>query len=139
MRPGMACGPGVSRVKCTKRGGWQWQQTRTTDPGRAARLWLALAVASLWMVTLDSQLETGLTAEIPELPDVGPILDVALKVARPRRVRLFRLGWLRLLVQLITAQPLPLPRRLAPEPWPEVPQEWNTFLMHQEALSHVSA
>jgi len=125
--------------KCTKRGGWQWQQTRTTNPGRAARLWLALAVASLWMVTLGSEQETGLTAETPDLPDMGPILDVALKVGRPRRMRLFRLGWLRLLVQLITAQPLPLPRQLAPEPWPEVPQEWNTFLMHQEALSHVSA
>lgn len=44
--------------KCNKRGGWQWQQTRMTDPERAARLWLALSVASLWMVTLGSQLET---------------------------------------------------------------------------------
>jgi len=47
--------------KCTKRGGWQWQQTRMVDPARASRLWLALAVASLWVVTLGSELETGPT------------------------------------------------------------------------------
>jgi len=125
--------------KCTKRGGWQWQHTRMTDPGRAARLWLALAIATLWMVTLGSELETGPTTEIPDLPDLRSILDMALKVHRRRRIRLFRLGWLWLLVQLITAQPLPLPRQLVPEPWPDVPEEWNMFAMHQDALSHVTA
>jgi hypothetical protein len=125
--------------RCTKRGGWQWQHTRTTDPGRAARVWLALAIANLWMVTLGSQLETGPTAEIADLPDLSPILASTLKTSRRRRIRLFRLGWLWLLVQLITAQPLPLPRQLVPEPWPEVPEEWNAFLMHQDALSHATA
>jgi hypothetical protein len=33
--------------KITKRGGWQWQRTRMSDPQRAARLWLAVAVATL--------------------------------------------------------------------------------------------
>lgn len=125
--------------KCTKRGGWQWQQTRTTDSGRAARVWLALAIATLWMVTLGSELETGPTAEMPDLPDLRLILDSTSRAGRRRRVRLFRLGWLWLLVRLITAQPLPLPRQLVPEPWPEVPEEWNTCLMHQKALSHVAA
>jgi hypothetical protein len=125
--------------RCTKRGGWQWQHTRTTDPGRAARVWLALAIANLWMVTLGSQLETGPTAEIADLPDLSLILASTLKTSRRRRIRLFRLGWLWLLVQLITAQPLPLPRQLVPEPWPEVPEEWNAFLMHQDALSHATA
>ena len=124
--------------KCTKRGGWQWQQTRMTDPDRAARLWLALAIAMLWMVTLGSELEAGPTTEIPDLPDLRPILDIAPQVSRRRCIRLFCLGWLWLLVQLITAQPLPLPRQLVPEPWPEVPEQWSTFVMHQDALSHVT-
>lgn len=34
-----------------KRGGWQWQQTKMTDPQRAARLWLAMAVALLWVAS----------------------------------------------------------------------------------------
>jgi hypothetical protein len=125
--------------KCTKRGGWQWQQTRMSNPARATRLWLALSMASLWMVSLGSELELAPTADTQGLPDLRTILHPATTAGRPRRTRLFRLGWLWLLEQLITAQPLPLPRQLVPEPWPEVPQEWNTFLTHQEALSHVSA
>ncbi len=33
--------------KVTKRAGWQLQRTRMSDPGRASRLWLAVAVATL--------------------------------------------------------------------------------------------
>lgn len=32
------------------RAGWQWQHTRMTDPQPAERLWLAVAVATLWRV-----------------------------------------------------------------------------------------
>jgi hypothetical protein len=38
--------------KITKRGGWQWQRTRMTDPERAARLWLAVAVVTLWLLSV---------------------------------------------------------------------------------------
>jgi hypothetical protein len=108
--------------KCFKRGGWQWQHTRMTDPARVARLWLALAVATLWMVTLGSDLELGPSPQQLDVPDLRPILAIAAAAVRPRRTRLFRLGWLWLIVQLITSQPLPLPRRLIPEPWPEAPK-----------------
>ena len=43
--------------KCFKRGGWQWQYTHMHAPERAARLWLALAVATLWMVSVGGALE----------------------------------------------------------------------------------
>ena len=36
--------------KDCKRGGWQWHQTKMTDPARAERLWLAMAVATCWAV-----------------------------------------------------------------------------------------
>lgn len=124
--------------KCTKRGGWQWQQTHMTDPARAARLWLALALATLWMVSIGSDLEVGPSPTMPELPNLHPILGMAAARTRPRRTRLFRLGWLWLLVQLITSQPLPLPQRLVPEPWPEVPQQWLPTWLHQSTLSNVS-
>jgi hypothetical protein len=108
--------------KCIKRGGWQWQHTRMTDPARVTRLWLALAVATLWIVSLGSDLEVGPTPELPALPDLHLILETTVADLRPRRTRLFRLGWLWLTVQLITSQPLPLPQRLIPEPWPEAPR-----------------
>jgi hypothetical protein len=126
--------------KCYKRGGWQWQYTRMTDPARAARVWLALAVANLWMVTLGSELETGPTAEVPGLPDLHPILTGVIRQAGcRRRLRLFRLGWLLLLVSLIVARPLPLPRQLLAEPWPDVPELWIAFLMHQKVPAYVPA
>src|SRR6266542_2739777 len=82
--------------KCGKRGGWQWQQTQMRDPARAARVWLALAVATLWMLTIGSDLELGPTDDCPELPDLSAILGVR-ATHRPRTLRLFRLGWLWLL------------------------------------------
>ena len=36
-------------IKDSKRGGWQWQHTRMEDPQRAGRLWLAMAVTTLWL------------------------------------------------------------------------------------------
>jgi hypothetical protein len=38
----------------------------------------------------------------------------------------------------ITAQPLPLPQRLVPEPWPEIPQRLELPIPHQEALAYVT-
>lgn len=110
--------------KAIKRGGWQWQHTRMTDPSRVARLWLALAVSTLWMVSLGTDLELGPTSEWPELPDLRLILATSNGPFFKRRTSLFRLGWLWLLVQLITSQPLPLPKRLTPEPWPKAPEGW---------------
>jgi hypothetical protein len=38
--------------KVIKGGGWKWDQTRMEDPERVERLWLVLAVATLWVVAL---------------------------------------------------------------------------------------
>jgi hypothetical protein len=86
-----------------------------TDPRRAERLWLALAVAMLWMVSLGSAIEVGAPEDVAELPDLQRLLG---GVGRQRCLRLFRLGWLWLLARAIRAQPGPLPRQLIPEPWP---------------------
>lgn len=121
--------------KSLKRGGWQWQQTQMKDPSRASRLWLAMAVATLWMLTIGSDLELGPSDTTPDLPDLSAILGVR-AAQRPRAIRLFRLGWLWLLVQLIQGQVLPIPRRLVPEPWPDIPERLELLLPHQKALSY---
>lgn len=38
-----------------KSGGWQWQKSRVTDPAHANRLWLVLALAYAWVVSLGTQ------------------------------------------------------------------------------------
>ncbi len=121
--------------KCTKRGGWQWQQTQMREPERVARLWLAMAVATLWMITLGSDLELGPSDQQAALPDLRVLLGLG-GARRPRRLRLFRLGWLWLLVQLIQGQPVALPRRLVPEPWPDIPERLEPSVQHRKALCY---
>lgn len=62
MRAWIECG-----FKITKRGGWQWHKTQMSDPQRAERLWLAVAVATLWVLALggeaEEQPEEGLPSE----------------------------------------------------------------------------
>lgn len=38
--------------KVIKSGGWQWGRTRMEDPARVERLWLVMAVASVWVVAV---------------------------------------------------------------------------------------
>jgi hypothetical protein len=103
--------------KCLKRGGWQWQSTRMTNPARTARLWLAMAVAMLWVVSIGGDCEITASAELPHLSRPRQP-DKPAQPAQPRRTRIFRQGVIRLLVLSITGHVLPLPRRLVPEPWP---------------------
>jgi hypothetical protein len=55
------------------------------------------------MLTIGSDLELGPCDNAPDLPDLSAILGVR-DAQRPRAIRLYRLGWLWLLVQLIEGQ-----------------------------------
>jgi hypothetical protein len=52
--------------KDLKRGGWRWEQTKMTCPLRAERVWLAMAVATWWVLSVggeaDAQRATQSTA-----------------------------------------------------------------------------
>jgi hypothetical protein len=123
--------------KCFKRGGWQWQYTQMSAPDRAARLWLALAVATLWMVSVGGALEVGPVAEVTELPDLRSLLGrTRATPGRRRRLRLLRLGWLWCLVCQITTGGLPLPQRFVPEPWPDMPVTILVVTVHQSTLEY---
>jgi hypothetical protein len=120
---------------CTKRGGWPWQQTQMTDPRQAERLWHALAVAMFWMVCVGTELEVPAASHPVALPDLRSLLA---SPGRTCRLRLFRLGWLWLLVRAITALPVPVPRRLVPEPCPDVPVLLLPSRQHAKARSYAS-
>ena len=121
--------------KCIKRGGWQWQQTQMTEPARVARLWLAMAVATLWVISVGSEVEVGPGADASGVPDLRALLGLG-QPMQPRRTRLFRLGWLWLLVQGLRSCALPLPGRLVPEPWPDIPQQLVSTLKLHTRLSY---
>jgi hypothetical protein len=113
LRPWIECG-----FRHTKRGGWRWNRCRMTDPKRATRLWLAIAVATLWCVSVGG--EADATCKVSTL-DALPELHIARRRAtgrsRFRRLSCLRQGIIIILVALITGQPLPLGCFL-PEPWP---------------------
>jgi hypothetical protein len=107
--------------KITKRAGWQWQRTRMTHPDRAARLWLAVAVATLWLVSVGGEADAALDdATCPDL------VDLLLPTRRRRHatclrlVGVFRRGWTLILAALFRRAPLPL-ASFYPEPWPTLP------------------
>ena len=112
MRPWIECG-----FKHTKRGGWQWQNTRMTDPNRASRLWLAIAVATLWVVSVGGDAEENLPASSFDQLPATHIARRTTKRSRPRLVSCFRRGIVTILTALIGGLPLPL-GRFHPQPWP---------------------
>lgn len=107
--------------KITKRAGWQWHRTRMRDPDRAARLWLAVAVATLWLLSVGGAADETIPAST--LLDVTALCPGRPRTRRATRLRLvsvFRQGWVALLVALLRQEPLP-EGRFVPEPWPAVP------------------
>lgn len=109
--------------KITKRGGWQWHRTRMTDPQRAARLWLAVAVATLWLLSVGGMAEET----IPE-STLLPLAADGFPASRPRRatqlrlVSVFRRGWIAIRVALLNQRHFPR-GRFKPEPWPRATPE----------------
>lgn len=121
--------------KVAKRGGWQWQRTRMTDAERATRLWLAIAVATLWLLRVGGEAE----ATIPDstLLDVTGLCPHQLRAPRTRRWRLvsvFRRGWNLIMAALLRQEPLPQ-GRFIPEPWPTArePDEETSLPLPQAA------
>lgn len=121
--------------KEVKRGGWQWQRTRMTDPDRGMRLWLALAGATLWVVSVGGAAEATVPASSL---DRLPATHIARRTHRhrrpPRLLSGFRRGVLTILTALLRGDPLPLGRFL-PAPWPTAPPVWQRISVSKSALA----
>jgi hypothetical protein len=104
--------------KRIKRGGWQWQYTRMDDPARAERVWLAVAIATWWLLSVGGEADAKLPAEtMDEVPQTQ-------RSRRPhwRLIAIFHRGWTQILAALLHHGRLPFGEGW-PEPWPQmIPQ-----------------
>lgn len=55
-----------SSYRDVKSDGWQWHKTRLREPARAERIWLAMAVATLWTVTVGSDQQRHLSEKFKD-------------------------------------------------------------------------
>src|SRR5499433_2519649 len=107
-----------------------------TQPERAARLWLAVAVATLWLLSVGGEADATLPAST--VPDVTALVPAPPRTRRATRLRLvsvFRRGWNLIWVALLDQAPLPL-GRFVPEPWPAglVPEQQTPALLVRALL-----
>jgi hypothetical protein len=129
---------GYKRLKSE---GWQLQRTRITDCTRLERLWLATAVATLWVLEVGGEDEvkeqskrsrehrdSKQVGDTPALPDLGTAAttqatacleaDASQECTEPKRIHsVFSRGW-NLLHNALSVG-LILLGNLYPEPWPQ--------------------
>jgi hypothetical protein len=104
--------------KHTKSAGWKWNYTRMTNPERANRLWLAIAVATLWVLSVGGEADANLPASsFDNLPEKHIATRSKYKTSSIRLFSCFRRGLITITTALIAQKPLPLGKFL-PEPWP---------------------
>jgi hypothetical protein len=92
-----------------------------TQPERAARLWLAVAVATRWRLRVGGEADATIPARM--VPDDTALVPTPRRTRCTTRLRLVsvcRRGWNLILVALLDQAPLPL-GRFVPAPWPAVP------------------
>jgi len=129
---------GYKRVKGE---GWNLPRTRITTCQRLERLWLAVAVATLWVLEVGGEAEqtkappesspeegTGINEERPALPDLGPrpgkegqVSDEAADRTPQRIWSIFGRGW-NVLRNALAVGVLVL-GSWHPEPWPDHPRQ----------------
>lgn len=85
-----------------KSDGWQWHNTRLLDPQRAERLWLAIAVSTLWMVMLGGEAENQFPpSQIDQFPQRHLAQSKPIYLKSPRRLSCFFLGFITLIADLL--------------------------------------
>ncbi len=94
-----------------KSDGWQWHHTRLLDPNRAERLWLAIAVATLWMVILGGDADNS-SPPLPleQLPSQHRSFSSPLPRNPLRQLSCFLQGLLTLTANLLNNIPIHLHR-----------------------------
>jgi hypothetical protein len=98
--------------------GWHWERSRRTDPARAARHWLVLAVATLWTLATGTRVEDA--ERLGRDPAGLRVVTPPPPVTPTRTVSVFARGLARLRWQLLRVRHLWAQIWLWPDPWPAI-------------------
>jgi len=91
------------------------------DPERAERLWLAIAVATLWAVSVGGEADATLpVSSLEALPETHVARRTATHRSRPRMLSCYARGIVTIIGRLIRGDGLVV-GRFVPEPWPTRP------------------
>lgn len=105
--------------KHSKRSGWQWQHTRMNDPARAERLWMAIAIATWWLLSVGGEAEANadvlLDIKMPSAPG-----SMRRRGKCWRMVGIFQHGWSLIVAALLNHELLSV-KPARPEAWPMFP------------------
>ena len=100
-----------------KRGGFAWHQTKITNPKRAERHWLAIAIATLWQVSVGGCVDANMPVScFDELPPTHVARRNFLNSLPRRWLSCFRRGFLVIKAAILNRRTLPQ-GRFFPEPW----------------------
>jgi hypothetical protein len=103
--------------KQLKSAGWQWQLTRTSEPDRAGRTWLAVALATFWAVAVGGEHDHE-AARRETMPDL-PATETRTGGPASRPVSVLNQG-IAVIVAVLISGRTPKPQRWYPEPWPGI-------------------
>jgi len=107
--------------KHLKSKGWQWEHTRMTDAQRVARHWLALALATLWCLSVGGEGDAHIPLSTLEaLPPTHIARRTKGRRQRRRVLSCFQQGLIAITEALLLKRRLPA-MRFTPEPRPELP------------------
>jgi hypothetical protein len=105
--------------KHSKRSGWQWQHTRMDDPLRAERMWMAIAIATWWLLSVggeaEAQADAQLNITVPSVPGAARRRGKSWRI-----IGIFQHGWSLIIAALANHQLLPV-KPGQPEAWPRLP------------------
>jgi hypothetical protein len=111
--------------KHTKREGLGWHRTRMESPTRAERVWLAMSLATFYIVIIGGEVDASICES------TFPRIHCAAKsnaIKPNRKVSIFRLGWITVILSLIRHKPLRI-GCFIPEQWTESPYE---IMIHKD-------
>lgn len=105
-----------SSYRDVKSDGWQWHKTRLREPARAERIWLAMAVATLWTVTMGTEQLEQSSSRLDDMaifPQQEPQKSELKKTIR--NISVFLLGLINIIADLLCGKGISL-NSLCPQP-----------------------